>query len=94
MLFMMILKVDHYDEPQKLSCKIKFTQLNTEAICCIPTVLKFKLNPEVDVFRSQKAKTHAFILNIYTCCLYCLLLDRCGRYATRIPGNSKYRYRK
>ena len=70
MLFMMILKVDHYDEPQKPSCKINFTQLNTKAICCIPTVLKSKLNPEADVFRSQKAKTHDFILIISTPAFY------------------------
>ena len=67
---MMILKVDHYDEPQKLNCKINFTQLNTKAICCIPTVLKSKLNPEADIFRSQKAKTHDFILNISTPAFY------------------------
>ena len=68
MLFMMILKVDCYEAPQKIN--IFFAQLNNKYKCSIPTVLKSKLNPEADVFRSQKAKRQNFILNISTPAFY------------------------
>ena len=54
MLFMMILKVDPYEAPQKTN-KF-FAQLNNKNKCSIGTVLNSKLNPEADVFRSQRQK--------------------------------------